>query len=110
MPPPRPGTPTRPGPSSAAWPCATPPRPTGTTVWPGRHSPPWRERGGGPVQLAVGGRAHAMAGHADSALARLEELLSLPSRWKPGAVRLTPEFASLRNDPRFVKLLESASK
>jgi serine/threonine-protein kinase len=72
--------------------------------------PPSLDHVDGPDHLAVLARAHAMAGHADSALARLEELLSLPSRWKPGAVRLTPEFASLRNDPRFVKLLESASK
>jgi hypothetical protein len=53
---------------------------------------------------------HAMAGHADSALAHLQELLTIRSLWKAGAIRLTPEFASLRNDPRFVRLLERAPK
>ena len=72
--------------------------------------PPSLDHVDGPDHLALLARAHAVAGHADSALARLREVLSLPSRWKPGAVRLTPEFASLRNDPRFVKLLESAPK
>jgi len=64
----------------------------------------------GPDHLAMLAKAHAMAGHADSALAHLKELLALHSIWKAGALRLTPEFASLRNDPRFVKLLASAPK
>jgi len=58
-------------------------------------------------QLAV---AHAVAGHADSALAHLKTLQTVPSLWKAGALRLNPGFASLRSDPRFVKLLESAPK
>ena len=64
----------------------------------------------GPDHLEALAEAHAVAGHADSALAHLKVLLTLPSNWKPGALRLLPEFASLRNDPRFVKLLESAPK
>jgi serine/threonine-protein kinase len=64
----------------------------------------------GPEHLALLAQAHAMAGHSDSALAHLRELMTLPSLWKAGTIRLTPEFASLRNDPRFVKLLESAPK
>ena len=64
----------------------------------------------GPDHLAMLAKAHAMAGHADSALADLQELLSKRSLWKAGALRLTPEFASLRNDPRFVRLLASAPK
>ena len=72
--------------------------------------PPSLDHVDGPDHLALLARAHAMAGHADSALAHLKELLSLPSRWRAGAIRLTPEFAPLRNDPRFVKLLESAPK
>ena len=59
------------------------------------------------MQLAV---AHAVAGHADSALAHLKTLQTVPSLWKAGALRLQPGFVSLRNDPRFVKLLESAPK
>jgi len=64
----------------------------------------------GPDHLALLAEAHAAAGHADSALAHLQEFLTMPSIWKAGALRLTPEFASLRNDPRFVKLLERAPK
>ncbi|HEY6061245.1 MAG TPA: hypothetical protein VIV10_11715, partial [Gemmatimonadales bacterium] len=64
----------------------------------------------GPDHLAMLAKAQAMAGHADSALAHLKELLAIRSIWKAGALRLTPEFASLRNDPRFVRLLERAPK
>jgi tetratricopeptide (TPR) repeat protein len=64
----------------------------------------------GPNHLLLLAEAHAAAGHADSALAHLKVLLTLPSFWKPGAVFLMPTFAALRNDPRFVKLLESAPK
>jgi serine/threonine protein kinase/tetratricopeptide (TPR) repeat protein len=63
-----------------------------------------------PDHLALLAMAHAMAGHADSALAHLQELQTIPSLLKAGTIRLAPEFASLRNDPRFVKLLESAPK
>jgi tetratricopeptide (TPR) repeat protein len=64
----------------------------------------------GPNHLLLLAEAHAAAGHADSALAHLRVLLTLPSFWKPGAIRLMPGFAALRGDPRFVKLLESAPK
>jgi hypothetical protein len=64
----------------------------------------------GPEHIAMLAKAHAMAEHADSALAHLRELLTIRSIWKAGALRLTPEFASLRNDPRFVRLLERAPK
>ena len=64
----------------------------------------------GPDRLAFLAAAHTMAGHADSALGYLKALLAIPSHLRAGGLRLSPEFASLRNDPRFVKLLESAPK
>ncbi len=64
----------------------------------------------GPEHLALLAMAHAVAGHADSALVHLKALQTVPSMWKTGALRLSFEFTSLRNDPRFVRLLESAPK
>jgi TolB-like protein/tRNA A-37 threonylcarbamoyl transferase component Bud32/Tfp pilus assembly protein PilF len=64
----------------------------------------------GPDHLLLLAEAHAMAGHADSALVHLKALQTVPSLMKAGTLRLAPEFVSLRNDPRFVKLLESAPK
>jgi hypothetical protein len=63
-----------------------------------------------PDHLALLAEAHALAGHADSALAHLKEPQTIPSIWKAGALRLIPEFASLRSDPRFVRLLASAPR
>jgi tetratricopeptide (TPR) repeat protein len=72
--------------------------------------PPSLDHVDGPNHLLLLAEAHAAARHPDSALAHLRVLLTLPSFWKPGAIRLMPTFATLRNDARFVKLLEGAPK
>jgi len=45
-------------------------------------------------------------GENDEAITRLEELLRVPSANSRKLLRLHPEFAELRKDPRFQKLIQ----
>lgn len=64
-----------------------------------------RDQIDGPMYEGVLAQVHATAGNADSALAHLENLRRIPSFWSGAALRAAPAFASLRNDPRFQRLV-----
>ncbi len=49
---------------------------------------------------------HAILGHEDEALRRVEELLTIPSWISPAWLRVDPRFDSIRDHPRFQALLE----
>jgi hypothetical protein len=53
-------------------------------------------------------RTHLLAGDAEGAIDQLEHLLREPSRYSSGWLRIDPTFASLRDHPRFQRLLEPA--
>ena len=73
----------------------------------------------GPAPIEILARVAAQVGEPDRAIAALQELLSIPYEGPlgggqvpltPALLRLDPMFDPLRNDPRFQKVLESASK
>lgn len=69
----------------------------------------------GPLPVEILARVSARFGETDQAITALEKLLSLPydgamgttAPLTPALLRLDPMFDSLRNDPRFQKLVDS---
>jgi hypothetical protein len=58
-------------------------------------------------------RIYALSGERDLALQQLEVLSKLPSSWfgiSYGDLRLNPEWDSVRDNPRFEKVLEESKK
>jgi TolB-like protein/class 3 adenylate cyclase/Tfp pilus assembly protein PilF len=72
----------------------------------------------GPVPVEILARVSARLGDSDRAISNLRKVLSLPyvgsmaagAPLTPALLRLDPMFDSLRNNPRFQKLLKSSSK
>jgi tetratricopeptide (TPR) repeat protein len=54
-------------------------------------------------------RIYIIVGQPDKALDRLEPLLKTPYDLSPGWLRIDPNFAPLRHNPRFQRLVEEKS-
>jgi hypothetical protein len=48
---------------------------------------------------------HLIVGESEPALDRLESLLKVPCWYSPGWLKIDPNFASLRGNPRFERLV-----
>src|SRR5262249_39540610 len=72
----------------------------------------------GPATIEILARVAAKLGESDRAIAALEKLLSIPysgplgpgAPLTPALLQLDPMFDSLRNDPRFEKIVEEAKE
>ena len=60
----------------------------------------------GPDHLATMAIVYAQVGEPDSALAIIEHLMKIPCDLSVNMLRLSPEYAPLRDDPRFQALLD----
>jgi eukaryotic-like serine/threonine-protein kinase len=60
---------------------------------------------GGPYEQLQLARIYLLVGEPEKALDQLEPLLRIPYYLSPGWLRIDPTFDSLRNNPRFVKLV-----
>ncbi len=71
-----------------------------------RLVPVTRDGSVGPDRVRDLARIYVMFGEYEAALDRLEYLLSIPSEFSPGLLRVDPFWDPLRADPRFQQLLE----
>ena len=75
--------------------------------------PPTKDAVDGVWLMTNLARIYALTGEHDLALRQLEVLSKLPSSWfgmHYGDLRLNPEWDSVRNNPRFEKVLEESKK
>jgi TolB-like protein/Tfp pilus assembly protein PilF len=66
------------------------------------------DHSGGAFVVLASAQLYAQAGHADLAVAKLQELLSSPGggwMYSPRMLRIDPRLDPIRNDPRFQKLV-----
>jgi TolB-like protein/Flp pilus assembly protein TadD len=61
----------------------------------------------GPVRVCDLALIYVMVGEPDPAMDRIEFLLSIPGELSPPLLRLDPDWAPLRDHPRFKKLVET---
>jgi hypothetical protein len=61
----------------------------------------------GPILGTTLAAVRAKLGENDSAIQKLESLVGIPNGPTPGTLRVEPEWDSLRDDPRFKKLVEA---
>ncbi len=61
----------------------------------------------GPILATTLAAVSAKLGEKDSAIQQLESLVGIPNGPTPGTLRVEPEWDSLRDDPRFKKLVEA---
>ena len=59
----------------------------------------------GPDYLVDQARVEVIAGQTDAALAHVDTALSIPTQLSAGILRADPEWAPLRSDPRFQRLI-----
>ena len=64
-----------------------------------------RDAVNGPYQVHLLARIYLLAGEREKALDLLERLLAIPYYVSPGWLKIDPTFASLRQNPRFKRLL-----
>ena len=61
----------------------------------------------GPILATTLAAVSAKLGEKDSAIQQLESLVGIPNGPTPGTLRVEPEWDSLRDEPRFKKLIEA---